>query len=75
MIQALITDRQICPGEMIRQLRDEKNLSISQLAKLSGISSGAISRWENNKRTPTIESFAAILNALDAQLVAIRRVR
>lgn len=42
-------------AERLKELREEKGLSISQLAKEIGVSAIAVSRWENCLRTPSIE--------------------
>ena len=55
-------------GELIRTQRLEKGLSIRTLAELTGLSSGAISRWESGKRIPSIESFNKVMAALGAEL-------
>lgn len=55
-------------GELIRTQRLEKGLSIRKLAELTGLSSGAISRWESGKRIPSIESFNKVMAALGAEL-------
>lgn len=58
-------------GELIRSQRVEKGLSIRKLAELTGLSSGAISRWESGKRVPSIESFNKVMTALGAELLVI----
>lgn len=35
-------------GERIKELRTEQGLSMSELSKLTGISSSALCNWENN---------------------------
>ena len=39
-------------GEMVRRLRGEKNLTLSQVAKASGIEKGYLSGIENGKVNP-----------------------
>ena len=73
MIQALITDEEIRPGEVIKRLRTEKGLTISELSRATGLSKSAISRWESGKRLPSIDSFVCVLAALDTEVAAIRR--
>lgn len=51
-------------GNRITELREKKGLSISQLAKLSGISKSTLWEIENNKITPTISTLWSIANAL-----------
>ena len=48
--------------ERLKELRLEKKLTISQLAKEIGVSDAAISRWENNERIPNIDNLFAIAN-------------
>lgn len=60
-------------GELIRAQRLEKGLSIRKLAELTGLSSGAISRWESGKRIPSIESFNKVMAALGAELYVMEK--
>ena len=60
-------------GELIRSQRIEKGLSIRKLAELTGLSSGAISRWESGKRIPSIESFNKVMAALGAELYVMEK--
>ena len=39
-------------AERLRELREERNLSQVQLAKLTGISQAGIAHWENQQRVP-----------------------
>ncbi len=73
MIQALITDEEIRPGEVFKRLRTEKGLTIAELSRATGISKSALSRWERGIRVPTIDSFVRVLAALDTEVAAIRR--
>lgn len=43
-------------AERLKELRQEKKLSLKQLAKKIGVSDTAINRWENQLRTPNIEN-------------------
>lgn len=43
-------------AERLRELRQEKGLSLLTLSKEVGISDVALGRWENNLRTPNIDS-------------------
>ncbi len=47
-------------AERLKELREEKGLSLSQLARDVGVSHVAISRWEKKTRIPTIESLKAL---------------
>ena len=42
-------------GEYLKAIRENNNLTQSQLARNTGISQQNISLWEQNKRIPSIE--------------------
>lgn len=44
-------------GQLLKDLRSRSGLSQTDLAKRSGFSLPEISRWENNHRCPTAETF------------------
>ncbi len=41
-------------AERLKEVRKEKGLSQTQLAKATGLSQPAIAKWENGERNPTI---------------------
>ena len=45
---------QIKIGNLLRELRKEKELSQEQLAEKFGVSSRSVSRWENGNTMPDI---------------------
>lgn len=47
-------------AERLKELREEKGLTLSQLGKEIGISYVAIGRWEKKQRIPNIESLKII---------------
>lgn len=52
-------------GKMISKLRNEKGLNQRDLAKLLGVSNGAVGMWETGKRQPdldTIKKIASFFN-------------
>lgn len=49
---------------LIRQVREEKNISLLKLASMSGISKGHLSRIENQETMPTILTLERIAIAL-----------
>jgi transcriptional regulator with XRE-family HTH domain len=59
-------DRRI--GAWIRQCRKERNLSIEQLAKQSGLSVGMLSQLERGLSTPTVRSLRVLGVALDVPI-------
>lgn len=42
-------------GEILRELRDDKKLSQSQLAKIIYVTTGTISNYENNRHLPDVD--------------------
>ena len=48
--------------ERLKELRTEKHLSQMQLAKLTGVSAGAIGFWETGKRIPSAETIITLAN-------------
>ena len=73
MINALVTDRQISTSAVIRELRNEKGLTLRQLAERANVSDSAVSRWENGERVPNVDAYIRIIEALDAEIVIIRK--
>lgn len=47
-------------GKILRELREEKDLTQQQLADKIGISQKAISFWETDKRTPNTDDYIKI---------------
>lgn len=54
----------IVPTLRIRQHRTGQQLSVSELARRSGVSKGTISQLENGAATPSVETLWAISDAL-----------
>ncbi len=55
----------------IRSHRQRRNLTLSQLSELSGISVGHLSRLENGGRTPTVRLLLQLARALGVPLAAL----
>ena len=55
-------------GNIILRLRKEKNITQEQLAKMVGISAGAVSKWETGCSTPDISLLAPIARALNTSI-------
>lgn len=47
-------------AERIKELRQSKNLSQMQLAKLTGLSQSAIAKWELRKTEPTASALIVL---------------
>lgn len=52
-------------GDVLRDLRKSRELSLQDLADLLGCDKSAISRYENNERAISLETIEAIAEALD----------
>lgn len=50
-------------GETIKQLRKEREWSINELARRSGVASSQVSRFERGERKPSFRSLRSICGA------------
>ncbi len=50
---------------LVRKIREQKGISISQLSKITGISKGHLSRIENQETMPTILTIERIAIGLN----------
>ena len=56
----------------LKNIRKEKNMTLEELARLAGVSSGYLCHLENGSRThPSIEVMERIANALNKTLFEI----
>ncbi len=55
-------------GDMIKQVRIERNLTQEQLGKLIGVQKAQISKLENNTTNVTIETVLKVFSALKARV-------
>ncbi|BAH06767.1 helix-turn-helix domain-containing protein [Clostridium kluyveri] len=55
-------------GAKIKEIRESKNLTQKQLAEKIGVTPVTITRYENNKREPSIETLNKIAKALDVTI-------
>lgn len=53
-------------GGLVRDLRLSQRMSLRELAKVAGISAGALSYWEAGRSEPCIPELEAVLGALNA---------
>lgn len=56
-------------GSLIKEVRKKKNISQSQLAHELNTTQALITAYENNKRTPKIETLSRIASALDVSIL------
>lgn len=58
-------------GNIIKQARIKKNLSQYQLADMLGTTQPMLAAYENNKRTPKLETLMRIAAALDTSVLSL----
>ncbi|GLW08103.1 hypothetical transcriptional regulator [Microtetraspora sp. NBRC 13810] len=58
-------------GRRIREIRTERGLSLSELARRSRIGKGTLSELETGRRNPTLETLYALTTALGTPLSAV----
>ena len=51
----------------IKEIRKEKGITQAQLAKLLGVTQGAIQFWENGEREPTLKTLKDIAKVLNCE--------
>lgn len=55
-------------GSRIRRRRQERGLTLARVAELSGLNVGYLSQVENDKASPSLETLAALAEALDVPI-------
>lgn len=60
-------------GRHVKELRVRRNLSVRELASRSGISHSTVSLIERDRTSPTIDTLAAIADALGTTLIGFLR--
>jgi transcriptional regulator with XRE-family HTH domain len=55
-------------GEILRETRQRKNLSQSELAEKTGLQASAISHFESGRRMPSFENMIRLADALTVTL-------
>lgn len=58
-------------GERLRRLRQDGGLSLSELARRSGVGKGTLSELETGQRNPTLETLYALTTALKVPLSTV----
>ena len=58
-------------GSMIREIRKSKLLTLKDVARMTGLTQGLISRVENDKVQPSITSLIAISRALNTPIALL----
>lgn len=65
--------RSVDVASRIRELREERSLSIRALARLSGLSANALSMIERGKSSPSVSTLYKVSTALDVPITSLFR--
>ena len=57
-------------GARLRGLREARSLSVSELARMTGLGKGTLSELESGRRNPTLQTLYAVTTALGVPLSA-----
>jgi XRE family transcriptional regulator, regulator of sulfur utilization len=60
----------LATGRRLRELREDRGLSVAELARLTGLGKGTLSELETGRRNPTLETLYAVTTALGVSLSA-----
>ena len=60
-------------GQLLRQLRDERGISIRELSRLSGVSANALSMIERGLTSPSVSTLYRLTDALNVPVTALFR--
>jgi transcriptional regulator with XRE-family HTH domain len=60
-------------GQMLRQLREERGISIRELGRKSGLSANALSSIERGLSSPSVNTLYRLTNALQVPIIALFR--
>ena len=60
-------------GQLLRQLRDERGISIRELSRLSGLSANALSMIERGRTSPSVSTLYRLTDALNVSITALFR--
>jgi transcriptional regulator with XRE-family HTH domain len=65
------SDLAIAVGRRLRELREGRGISVSELARRAAIGKGTLSELETGQRNPTIETLFALTTALEVPISAV----
>jgi transcriptional regulator with XRE-family HTH domain len=61
----------VATGARLRELRADHGMSVSELARLTGLGKGTLSELESGRRNPTLQTLYAVTTALGVPLSAV----
>ena len=59
---------------LLREIRKEKNITLDELSKMTGMSKGHLSKIERRETEPTITSLARIALALNVDITRLYKI-
>lgn len=62
-------------GDLLRRIREDKQLTQKQLAEVSGFKQPTISQWENGRTAPTTTALISVLDALGYDIVVSEKYK
>jgi transcriptional regulator with XRE-family HTH domain len=60
----------VATGARLREMRESRGMSVSELARLTGLGKGTLSELETGRRNPTLETLFAVTTALGVPISA-----
>jgi transcriptional regulator with XRE-family HTH domain len=60
----------VATGARLREMREDRGMSVSELARLTGLGKGTLSELESGRRNPTLQTLYAVTTALGVPLSA-----
>lgn len=67
----MVGQSSVATGRRLKELREARNLSLSELARRAGIGKGSLSEIESGRRNPTLETLYALTLPLQVPLTAL----
>jgi transcriptional regulator with XRE-family HTH domain len=60
----------VATGARLREMREDRGMSVSELARLTGLGKGTLSELESGRRNPTLQTLFAVTTALGVPISA-----
>jgi transcriptional regulator with XRE-family HTH domain len=60
----------VATGARLRELREDRGMSVSELARITGLGKGTLSELESGRRNPTLQTLFAVTTALGVPVSA-----
>lgn len=60
-------------GTMIKQIRQEKNLSRRDLSDITGYHENSINNWEHGLSVPKVDSWIDVIETMGYKVIVVRK--